>query len=131
MVKKIYWRTLSGKFFGQSIEQAFQELMGRELVTGIQTALQEEFQNFQIVTEADILTVSDGRSLVVAHAGDTYNFIAGELKLLAAVLNELRDVGKCFFFHTILFKNRDKDNGFMYKCKELCFQILRFALDDT
>lgn len=78
--------------------------MGRELVTGIQTALQEEFQDFQVVTEADILTVSDGRSLVVAHAGDTYNFIAGELKLLAAVLNELRDVGKCFFFHTVLFK---------------------------
>lgn len=105
--------------------------MGRELVTGIQTALQEEFQDFQVVTEADILTVSDGRGLVVAHAGGTYNFIAGELKLLAAVLNELRDVGKCFFFHTVLFKNRDKDNGFMYKCKELCFQILRFALDDT
>ena len=78
--------------------------MGRELVTGIQTALQEEFQDFQVVTEADILTVSDGRSFVVAHAGGTYNFIAGEPKLLAAVLNEQRDVGKCFFFHTVLFK---------------------------
>ena len=63
--------------------------MGRELVTGIQTALQEEFQDFQVVTEADIFTVSDGRSLVVAHAGDTYNFIAGELKLFAAVLPKL------------------------------------------
>lgn len=97
----------------------------------MEAAPKKETDDLHIVTEADILTVSDGRSLVVAHVGDTYNFIAGELKLLAAVLNELRDVGKCFFFHTVLFKNRDKDNGFMYKCKELCFQILRFALDDT
>lgn len=97
----------------------------------MEAAPKKETDDLHIVTETDILTVSDGRSLVVAHAGDTYYFIAGELKLLAAVLNELRDVGKCFFFHTILFKNRDKDNGFMYKCKELCFQILRFALDDT
>ena len=97
-------RTLSGKFFGQSIEQTFQELMGREFMARMEAAPKKETDDLHIVTEADILTVSDGRSLVVAHAGDTYNFIAGELKLLAAVLNELRDVGKCFFFHTVLFK---------------------------
>ena len=70
----------------------------------MEAELQQKSHDRNVITEADILTVSDGRSLVVAHAGDTYNFIAGELKLLAAVLNELRDVGKCFFFHTVLFK---------------------------
>ena len=39
--------------------------------------------------------------------------------------------GNVSFFILFCLKNRDKDNGFMYKCKELCFQILRFALDDT
>ena len=78
--------------------------MGREFMARMEAELQQKSHDRNVITEADILTVSDGRSLVVAHAGDTYNFIAGELKLLAAVLNELRDVGKCFFFHTVLFK---------------------------
>ena len=89
----------------QGFYEVLQQAVDGVFVAGIQTALQEEFQNFQVVTEADVLTVSDGRGFVTAHAGGMYYLIAGELELLATMLHELRDVGKCFFFHTVFIKN--------------------------
>jgi hypothetical protein len=43
-----------------------------------------------VVTEADILAVSDGTSFVIAHAGGSYNVVTRELKMLAAVLQVAR-----------------------------------------
>lgn len=64
--------------------------MRRELVTGVETALQQKLHDRNIITEADILTVSDGRSLVAAHAGGTHNLITGHVKTFAALLQVVR-----------------------------------------
>ena len=50
-----------------------------------------------VITEADILTASDGRSHVTAHAGGTYQVITSELELLGATFDEARQVGKVYF----------------------------------
>ena len=50
-----------------------------------------------VITEADILTVSDGRSHVTAHAGGTYQVVTSELELLGATLDEARQVRKVYF----------------------------------
>ena len=59
----------------------------------------EGFPDVQVVTEFDVLTVSDGTSFVTAHTGGTYNLIAGELELFAALLHEARQVWIGFLFH--------------------------------
>lgn len=43
-----------------------------------------------VVTEADVLAVSDGTSFIIAHAGGPYNVVTRELKALAAVLQVVR-----------------------------------------
>ena len=70
-----------------------------EFVTGVFGTFVEGFPNVQVVTEFDILTVSDGTSFVTAHTGGTYNLVAGELELLAALLYEARQVWIGFLFH--------------------------------
>lgn len=66
------------------MEQAVEELLRREFVAWIQRAFQQQFQYGQVITDTDILTVSDGRSFVIAHAGGTYDFITGDVETLAA-----------------------------------------------
>ena len=62
-------------------------------------AFVEGFPDVQVVTEFDILTVSDGTSFVTAHTGGTYNLVAGELELLADLLHEARQMWVGFLFH--------------------------------
>lgn len=52
-----------------------------------------------MITEFDILTVSDGTGFVTAHTGGTYKFVAGEVELLADLLHEARQVWIVFLFH--------------------------------
>ena len=84
--------------------------MGRILVTRIEAALEEEFQYFQVITDTDILTVSDGTSFVIAHTCGTDNLVASQVELLAAALDEARDVGKSLIVHDDFSLIWDKDN---------------------
>ena len=59
----------------------------------------ESFPDVQVITEFDILTVSDGTGFVTTHTGGTYNLVAGKLELLAALLHEARQVWVGFLFH--------------------------------
>ena len=70
-----------------------------EFVTGVLGAFVEGFPDVQVITEFDILTVSDGTGFVTAHTGGTYKFVAGELELLADLLHEARQVWVGFLFH--------------------------------
>ena len=83
----------------QCPEKVFYKTMGRILVTRIEAALEEEFQHFQVITDTDILTVSDGASFVIAHACGTDNLVASQVELLAAALNEARDVRESLIVH--------------------------------
>ena len=73
--------------------------MGRIFVTRMEATLEKEVQHFQVITDADILTVSDGTSFVIAHTCGTDNLVASQVKLLAAALDEARDVGKSLIIH--------------------------------
>ena len=70
-----------------------------EFVTRVLGAFVECFPYVQVITEFDILTVSDGTGFVTAHTGGTYNLVAGEVELLAALLHEARQVWVGFLFH--------------------------------
>ena len=59
----------------------------------------EGFPDVQVITEFDILAVSNGTGFVTAHTGGTYNLVAGEVELLAALLHEARQVWVGFLFH--------------------------------
>ena len=63
----------------------------------------ECFPDVQVITEFDILTVSDGTGFVTAHTGGTYNLVAGKLELLAALLHEARQVWIGFLFHFLFW----------------------------
>ena len=78
---------------------------GTEFVTGMEAALEEEAPYLDVVTEADVLTVSDGRGFVAAHASGTHNVIACELKTFATVLQVARQMRKifCLIFHVFVF----------------------------
>lgn len=90
---------LPGKFFPNGFNQAFLQLVRGKFVTGVLRMLQQKTEDFMVVTETDILSVSDGRGFVAAHAGGTYNLVAGHVELLAAVLHEAREMGVIFVFH--------------------------------
>ena len=62
-------------------------------------AFVEGFPDVQVITEFDILTVSDGSSFVTAHTGGTYYLVTGDVELLAAVLHEASKMGEFFCFH--------------------------------
>ena len=87
------------------MEQAIEELLGREFVAWIQRAFQQQFQYGQVITDTDIFTISDGRSFVIAHTGGTYYLITGHVKTLAALLHVVRQMGefKCLIIHNNLF----------------------------
>jgi hypothetical protein len=83
----------------------------------METTLEEEAPYLDVITEADILTVSDGRGFVVAHAGSTHNVIACELKTFATVLQVARQMRKifCLIFHVFVFEFQGKDSDFLLK----------------
>ena len=111
---------LPGKFFPNGFEQAFLQLVRGKFVAGVLRMLQQKAEDFMVVTETDILTVSDGRGFIAAHAGGTYNLVAGHVQLLAATLREVRQVGEFFFFHRFSFKIRDKDSHFSLNLASEC-----------
>jgi len=74
-------------------------LVGWEFVTGILGASVEFFPSVQVITELDVLTVSDGSSFVTAHTGGTYYLVTDDVELLAAVLHEASKMGVVFLFH--------------------------------
>ena len=57
------------------------------------------FQGGEVVTEADVLTVSDGTSFVTAHASGTYKFVTGDVELLAALLDKSGEMREIFCYH--------------------------------
>lgn len=99
------YKQLAGKFVFESLDQTFEKLVRTKLVAGIETAFQQEFQSGEIVTEADIFTVSDGRGHVTAHAGGTNQLITGDVKTLAALFQIVRQMDELGvrFFHEYLF----------------------------
>lgn len=74
-------------------------MVGWKFVTGVLGASIELFPGVQVITEFDVLTVSDGSSFVTAHTGGTYYLVTGDVELLAAVLHEASKMGIVFLFH--------------------------------
>ena len=74
-------------------------MVGWEFVTGVLGASVELFPGVQVITEFDVLTVSDGSSFITAHTGGTYYLVTGDVELLAAVLHEASKMGEFFCFH--------------------------------
>ena len=48
--------------------------------------MKQEFQEPKVITEADVLTVSDGAGMFTAHGCAMHYFVSGELQELAATL---------------------------------------------
>ena len=78
----------------------------------MEAAPKKETDDLHIVTEADILTVSDGRSFVIAHTGDTHDFITGNVKAFAALLQIVRQMGELLslIFHFLYCLNIECTN---------------------
>lgn len=91
------------KFSLQGFYQAFNQLLSCQLVTGMVRSFKQEFQYNEVITQADILAVSDGTGLVAAHACAANNLIAGQAELLAASLYPCGEMGKLigFRFHIV------------------------------
>ena len=54
-------------------------------------------QYHQVITDRDVLAISDGAGRLAAHGCATHNFIAGETKELGASDDPIRDVDKLVF----------------------------------
>ena len=78
------------KFLLQGFYQPFQQLLFGHLEAGLFRTFQEEFQYYQVVTQADVLAVSDGTGMLTAHGCAAHNFVSGELQELAAALEPIR-----------------------------------------
>ena len=50
--------------------------------------MKEKFQYLQIITQTDVLAVSDGTGRPAAHGCAAHNFISGKLQELTASLDE-------------------------------------------
>ena len=59
------------------------------LVTGVVGAVEQEFQYHQVVTDGDVLAVSDGTGRLAAHGCAAHDFVAGQVQLFAAALDEV------------------------------------------
>lgn len=88
------------KFFEQELYQAFYQLTAGETVTGIVGTLVQEVKDFNVITDTDILAVSDSAGVATAHTCATHNLVAGKMKLLAATLQPGGQAGK---FTILLF----------------------------
>ena len=74
------------KFFEQELYQTFYQLTAGETVTGIVGTLVQEVKDFNVITDTDILAVSDSAGVAAAHTCATHNLVAGKVKQLAATL---------------------------------------------
>ena len=48
--------------------------------------MKEKFQYLQIITQADVLAVSDGAGILATHVCAAHNVVTGELQKLTAAL---------------------------------------------
>lgn len=62
---------------------------------------QQEPEDIEVITEADILAVSDSAGVAAAHTCTAHNLVTGKVKLLAATLQPGGQAGKFTFltFH--------------------------------
>ena len=49
---------------------------------------EQEFQDYKVITQTDVLTISDGTGRPAAHGCAAHNFISGKLQELTASLDE-------------------------------------------
>ncbi len=68
------------KFLLQGSYQAFNQLPAGEFIPLIVRAMKKEFQYYEVITQADVLAVSDGAGMFTAH-GCAHNFVADVLSL--------------------------------------------------
>ena len=78
------------KFPLQGFYQAFNQLPPGHFVTGMVRPGEQEFQYYEVITQADVLTVSDGTGMLTAHGCAAHNFVSGELQELTAALEPVR-----------------------------------------
>ena len=76
------------KFPLQGFYQTFNQLPPGEFIPSIVRTKEEEFQDYKVITQADVLAVSDGTGMLTAHGCGAHNFVSGELQELAAALDE-------------------------------------------
>ena len=74
------------KFPLQGFYQAFNQLPPGEFIPPIVRTKEEEFQNYEVITQADILAVSDGAGILATHVCAAHNVVTGELQKLTAAL---------------------------------------------
>ena len=63
------------KFLLQGFYQAFNQLPAGEFIPFIVRTLEKEFQDYEVITQADVLAVSDGAGMFTAHPCATHNFV--------------------------------------------------------
>ena len=78
------------KFSLQGFYQTFNQLPPGEFIPSIARTKEEEFQDYKVITQADVLAVSDGTGRPAAHGCAAHNFVSGELQELAAALEPVR-----------------------------------------
>ena len=79
------------KFPLQGFYQTFNQLPPGEFIPSIVRTKEEEFQDYKVITQADVLAVSDGAGILATHVCAAHNFVSGELQELAASLHECRN----------------------------------------
>ena len=64
----------------------------------------KESEDIEVITDTDILAVSDSAGVATAHTCATHNLVAGKMKLLAATLQPGGQAGKFTFltFHVFV-----------------------------
>ena len=85
----------------QGFHQALQELPSVDLVTGIVRAVKQEFQYHQVVPDINVVSVSDGTGRLTAHGCAAHDFIASQVQLFAAALDEFGNEFE--IFHVLEF----------------------------
>ena len=78
------------KFSLQGFYQAFNQLPPGEFIPSIVRTKEEEFQDYKVITQADVLAVSDGAGMFTAHGCAAHNFVSSKLQKLAAALEPVR-----------------------------------------
>ena len=74
------------KFPLQGFYQAFNQLPPGEFIPSMVRTMKEKFQYLQIITQTDVLAVSDGAGILATHVCAAHNVVTGELQKLTATL---------------------------------------------
>ena len=67
--------------------------------------MKEKFQYLQIITQTDVLAVSDGTGMLTAQGCASHNFVSGELQELTAALEPVRQMREFEWFHVFLMSD--------------------------